>query len=234
MIVQQEISNPLPGIDKIEDVIIESTNHAFEIIGTPSNDLQYEDNNNNHIDIYLNPWHKQNIGIFASYLAVGFSMYFILTPLAFYMIDILDATPSQQSIIIGLTNLPWALKFVCGFITDSYPIYGLRRKPYLIGGWILYFVFNALLAMLVTPNIAMVALFIFLQTWAFIQADVSTDAMIVERSKIHENDVNRGTFQAQGYIIRFIGAIGGSVLGAVLYNKGSWGWGENYPLVVIN
>lgn len=66
-------------------------------------------------DTYISqtdPWAPQNIAIFASYLAVGFSIYFILTPLNFYMIDDLDATPSQQAIIIGLTNLPWALKVI--------------------------------------------------------------------------------------------------------------------------
>ena len=175
--------------------------------------------------VFLDPWHKDNIGIFASYLAVGFAIYFILTPLNFYMIDTLDATPGEQSIIIGLTNLPWALKIFCGFLTDSYPINGLRRKPYLLAGWGLYFLFNAIPAVLVTPDIAMLALFIFLQTWAFVQADVCTDAMIVERSKKYENDFTRGTLQATGYIVRFIGGIFGAVFGSVLYNKSSWGWG---------
>lgn len=118
------------------------------------------------------------------------------------------------------------MKVFCGFITDSFPIYGLRRKPYLIGGWVLYFCLNALLAMLVKPNIEALALLVFLATWAFIQADVCTDAMIVERSKMYENDSNRGTLQATGYIVRFIGGIMGACLGAILYNKDSWGWGR--------
>jgi MFS-type transporter involved in bile tolerance (Atg22 family) len=160
-------------------------------------------------------------------------MYFILTPLAFYMIDDLGATPSEQAIIIGLTYLPWALKVFCGFITDSFPIYGLRRKPYLIGGWILYFIFNALLSIMVKPSVPFLALFIFLQTWAFIQSDVCTDAMIVEKSKAYENDVTRGSLQATGYIIRFIGGIFGAIMGAILYNKDSWGWGKNTSLIHI-
>ena len=56
-----------------------------------------------------------------------------------------------------------------------------------------------------------------------------TDACIVERSKQYEHIDNRGTLQATGYIIRFFGAIFGSVLGAILYNKhdsaDSWSWG---------
>jgi hypothetical protein len=34
-----------------------------------------------------------------------------------------------------------------------------------------------------------------------------------------------GQLQASGYIIRFFGGIVGSFLGALIYNKHSWGWG---------
>jgi hypothetical protein len=35
---------------------------------------------------WLNPYSTENIGIFASYLSVGFGMYFIQTPLQYYMV----------------------------------------------------------------------------------------------------------------------------------------------------
>jgi MFS family permease len=208
-----------------ENVFKSSTANPLQASPIERFEVSEVENVSDEYCVFLDPWHRDNIGIFSSYLAVGFSMYFILTPLNFYMIDVLDATPGEQSIIIGLTNLPWALKMFCGFITDSYPIYGLRRKPYLLGGWLLYCLCNLVLAVVVKPNLAVLALFIFLQTWAFIQADVCTDAMIVERSKKYENDLNRGTLQATGYITRFIGAIFGAIMGAVLYNKDDWGWG---------
>ena len=37
-------------------------------------------------DKWLNPYALANRGIFASYLSVGFGLYFILTPLTFYMV----------------------------------------------------------------------------------------------------------------------------------------------------
>ena len=180
---------------------------------------------------WLNPYHTVNIAIFASYLSVGFGMYFLQTPLTFYMVDSLNATPGQQTVILGLMSLPWALKIFCGILTDSFPIFGYRRKSYFLIGWGLYVICNILLAIIRTPNIAQLATFIFLQTLAFVQADVCTDASIVERSKLYENTENRGTLQAIGYIIRYFGGIIGAVLGAVLYNKDSWGWG--LPISVI-
>jgi hypothetical protein len=31
-----------------------------------------------------------------------------------------------------ITSLPWTVKPLYGFITDSFPIWGMRRRPYLI------------------------------------------------------------------------------------------------------
>ena len=73
-------------------------------------------------------------------------MYFIMTPIQFYMVDTLDASAAQQSVVIGLLSLPWALKIFFGFITDSLPIYGLRRKPYFIIGWSIWTLCNIILS----------------------------------------------------------------------------------------
>ena len=178
---------------------------------------------------YLNPYHLTNIGIFASYLAVGFNMYFIQTPLNYYMVYVLNATAAQQTVVTGLLSLPWSLKIACGFLSDTLPIFGYRRKSYFILGWTTCIVCNVLLAVLVEPTLAETAALVFFETMGMVLADVCTDACIVERSKAYEHIDNRGTLQATGYIIRFFGAIVGSILGAILYNKNdsadSWSWG---------
>jgi MFS-type transporter involved in bile tolerance (Atg22 family) len=167
----------------------------------------------------INIWSKGNRGIAMSYLAVGFGLYFIMTPIQFYMVDTLDATAGQQSVVIGLLHLPWALKICFGFITDSLPIYGYRRKSYFMIGWGLYVLCNCLLATVNEPSLPILACGIFLMTSSFVQADVCTDAILVERSKTYENEETRGTLQATGYSIRFFGSIIGAALGAVLYNQ---------------
>jgi MFS family permease len=198
----------------------------------------YEDTVNvEHTDLgdayneWMDPWSPQNRGIFTSYFAVGFVIYFILTPLVYYLVNELDTSPTQQSVIMGLLELPWALKIFFGFITDTVIICGKRRKPHYVIGWGIYILCNMLLAALGHPNLEEIALLLFLGTTGFIQADVAMDAMIVERSKIHENAATRGTLQSTGYICRFAGSIIGALLGAVLYNKDSWGWG--FPISAI-
>jgi hypothetical protein len=187
----------------------------------------------------LDPYQPFNISIFASYLAVGFGLYFILTPVQFYMVDTLDAPASQQAVVTGLLQLPWALKIFCGFITDSFPIMGLRRIPYFAIGWILFVSCNLILAIIGEPSIKTLSLFLFLMQLSFVQADVCTDAMIVERSKKYESEENRGTLQAFGYITRFFGGIIGAVAGSMLYNKGTgpsnFSWGiPMWAIFVVN
>jgi BT1 family len=48
-----------------------------------------------------------------------------------------DVPPDQQNVVFTLIMLPWSFKLVYGFISDNFPIRGMRRKPYLAGGWLL-------------------------------------------------------------------------------------------------
>eukprot|EP01036_Dinobryon_divergens_P027093 gene27093-35808_t len=138
---------------------------------------------------WLEPTSMENIGIFASYLSVGFGLYFIQAPLQYYMVNDLDASPAQQSVVMGLLNLPFALKLFCGFLSDANPIYGKRRKPYFCIGWFVFIMSYVILAILQEPTIVELAIFIFSGGMGFIQADVCTDAMIVERSKKYETGI---------------------------------------------
>ena len=46
--------------------------------------------------------------------------------------DDLLLTPSEYVWVSTLPALPWALKPVFGLVSDAVPIYGQRRKPYLV------------------------------------------------------------------------------------------------------
>jgi Na+/melibiose symporter-like transporter len=45
--------------------------------------------------------------------------------------DDLKLQPYEVSRISGIIGLPWIIKPLYGFISDSFPIFGYRRKPYL-------------------------------------------------------------------------------------------------------
>lgn len=40
--------------------------------------------------------------------------------------------PLQVALFMGLANLPWTLKPLIGFISDSVPLFGYRRRSYLL------------------------------------------------------------------------------------------------------
>jgi MFS family permease len=66
-----------------------------------------------------------------------------------------------------------------------------------------------------------------------IMADVMADALVVERSKF-EPEERRGQQQASCYAIRFAGSMVGSVLGALVYNKSTWGFGMSFQAVCMS
>ena len=53
-----------------------------------------------------------------------------------YPLD-LGATEAQQTTMSILSILPASLKIIFGFLSDNFPIFGYRRKPYMILDWIL-------------------------------------------------------------------------------------------------
>jgi hypothetical protein len=51
-----------------------------------------------------------------------------------YPLD-LYATEAQQGTLAFIVFLPATIKILFGFLSDNYPIFGYRRKPYMLLGW---------------------------------------------------------------------------------------------------
>ena len=85
-------------------------------------------------DIYR----KENLAIIMAYFSVGLVSSFLATPMNIYLVNVLNAEPQMQNTIGILQTLPWSLKLVFGFLSDTVPIFGLHRKPYLAIGAMLY------------------------------------------------------------------------------------------------
>lgn len=173
---------------------------------------------------FLNPFVIQNLGITLSFVDVGVAMYLLQTPVAYYLIYNLNASSRQYSSYSTLVNLPWSLKFIGGIITDGFPILGYRRKSWLAIGWLLFMFICLYLLLIGEPGIYMTTIMMFIATCSYLLSDVCSDTLCVERAKF-ETEAERGTLQTSGYTSRAFGSVIGSILGAVLYNKSSWGWG---------
>jgi len=161
-----------------------------------------------------------NIGIIISYFAIGIVTRLIITPVDYYLIDHLDCSAADYSVYKTLHRLPWSLKVICGIISDSIPIAGYRRKPWLVIGWTFFIVFNLWLVKIGDPSINQTIILVFLLTCFLVLADVCTDTLCVERAQF-EPEAVRGNFQNVGFIYRSFGRIIGAVLGAFLYDNGT-------------
>lgn len=182
--------------------------------------------------IYLDIYRYENIGILVSYFLVGFAMYFAATPLHFYLISTQNASSAQIGALISVQSLPWSMKIFYGLLSDSVPIFRYRRKPYVFLGWLSYALINFILSMLSKPGVRTCIIGAFFLSSSLLLADVATDALSVERSKL-ESDTRKGSLQTTGYTCRAMGMVFGALLGSVLYNKDAWGWGLTIAQVLL-
>jgi len=111
----------------------------------------------------------------------------------------------------ALMTIPWFLKILYGVISDTFPIFGMRRKPYLI----LYSVL---------ASVGWFALAIVPQSWGFLLAavivaqlgfaatDVITDGIVVE----HSTKETTQTYQSIAWGARSVGALITGIVGGYL------------------
>lgn len=169
---------------------------------------------------YVDEYSSMNSGIFASYFAIGILSRVNQTPLQYYLIQHLHASSAEYSAYVTLHRLPWSMKLIFGMLSDGIPILSYRRKSWLSIGWFFYSLTAFILSSLGSPGIDTTVFMVFLITCALVLADVCTDTLCVERSKL-EPESKRGSFQTIGFIYRGFGRIIGAVLGTYLYDNGT-------------
>lgn len=89
---------------------------------------------------------KENIGLLVNYLCVGLvygSFPKTVYPFLGYYLNMDGYQMSAASVLV---SLPWSFKVFIGMVSDSFPIRGYRRKPYIIFGWTMCLVFLIIMA----------------------------------------------------------------------------------------
>jgi len=114
--------------------------------------------------------------------------------ISFFLKDELGLSPAEVSALVGVAALPWMVKPLFGFISDGLPIFGYRRRPYLIlsgllgaASWI------ALATVVHTAWAATIAIALGSLSVAF--SDVIVDSLVVERARV-ESMSNAGSLQS--------------------------------------
>ncbi|KAL0434031.1 UNVERIFIED_CONTAM: Folate-biopterin transporter 1, chloroplastic [Sesamum latifolium] len=101
---------------------------------------------------------------------------------SFYLKDDLHLDPAETAVISGISSLPWLVKPLYGFISDSFPLFGYRRRSYLVLSGLLGAISWSLMATFVDSKYG-AAFCILLGSLSVAVSDVVVDSMVVERAR---------------------------------------------------
>ena len=100
----------------------------------------------------------------------------------YYLKDVLELEPAQAQAFKSLIHLPWNIKPIYGLISDTVPVRGFHRGPYIIIAGALGALAWLLLAFL-PPTFNLSALLFLLANYSIASPDVIIDAAVTERSQ---------------------------------------------------
>ena len=135
----------------------------------------------------------------------------IAQPLNYFLKEVHGWTPVQVTAYLTLFNLPWVIKPVYGLISDFVPLFGYRRKSYLVLVSVAATAGYLWAARITEPGELVFALM--LTAYAMAISSTLCGAVLVENGqRLHES----GTFVNQQWLWFNIAAIAASITGGQL------------------
>jgi folate/biopterin transporter len=113
---------------------------------------------------------------------------------SFFLKDELLLSPVQMSAIIGIGSIPWMIKPLYGFISDSLPLFGYHRKSYIVLSGILGCIAWVCLGTVVHTT-STATIMILLSALSIAISDVIVDSIVVERAR-SESEAKIGSLQS--------------------------------------
>ncbi|OQR82470.1 Folate-Biopterin Transporter (FBT) Family [Achlya hypogyna] len=184
------------------------------------------------------------LGLLAQYVGIGL-LYGALPNLLYpYFTGYFHLRGHQYNSAKTLVNLGWSLKVFVGVLSDCVPLFGYRRKSYMVLGWSATLACMVALAVMdmgppfdvgasdaanqdVIERGGIVAILFGIATIAYVIADVPADALVVQVAQ-REPMATRGRMQSLIYMIRTIAAaVAAAVVGFGLNSRhfaGSYDW----------
>jgi MFS family permease len=103
--------------------------------------------------------------------------------ITFFLKDTLDLSAAQTATFFSFTIIPWLIKPVYGLISDFVPLFGQRRKSYLLLSSGMAAAMGLTLSMMGTYTYWHLAIFFTLMGLGLAFTDVLTDALMVENGQ---------------------------------------------------
>ncbi|MDJ1183400.1 folate/biopterin family MFS transporter [Roseofilum casamattae] len=154
--------------------------------------------------------------------------------ISFFLKDDLGLSPAQVAALMGVAVFPWIVKPLWGFISDGLPIFGYRRRPYLIISGLMGTIAWGLLAT-IADTVWETTIAIALTSLSIAISDVIVDSLVVERAR-NESTAQVGALQSLSWTSSSLGGLltaylSGSLL-QVLSPQQVFGITAIFPLLV--
>lgn len=124
---------------------------------------------------------------------------------SFFLKDELHLSPAQVAALGGVAALPWVIKPVFGFLSDGFPLFRYRRRPYLILSGVLgmaaWFSLATVVHSAATATAAMLA-----ASLSVAISDVIADSVVVERVR-HQTNSEAGSLQSLSWGASALGGL---------------------------
>ncbi len=124
---------------------------------------------------------------------------------SFFLKDELHLSPAQVGALLGVAALPWVVKPLFGFLSDGLPLFGYRRRSYLVLSGILGTLAWVALATLV-QDAWTATLAILLSSISIAISDVIADSIVVERVR-GESMAQSGSLQSLTWAVSALGGL---------------------------
>jgi MFS family permease len=135
----------------------------------------------------------------------------ISQPLTYYLKQVHDWTPVQVTAFFTVFNLPWIIKPLYGMVSDFVPLFGYRRKSYLILANVAAIVGYFWVTRLVTPTD--IAFALMLTAYAMAISSTLCGAVLVENGQRMSESA---TFVNQQWLWYNIAAMSAAIVGGQL------------------
>lgn len=126
-----------------------------------------------------------------------------------------DLDPGRVQAIQAFTFLPWSLKIFYGLVSDNLPIFGSRRKSYLIIGALLQFFTMIMLGLNHSKTETLACWMLFLSNLSIAFSDVIVDSLMVMQARKFPNggaeELNSFSWTCMSFG-GFFGAIAAAIL----------------------
>jgi MFS family permease len=149
-----------------------------------------------------NMWSLNYIGLYSQYAAVGL-LYGSTGALLPFCVYVYDGPSNVCANAKNIVTFAWNIKIFFAILTDTYRPFGMRRKPWMIAGWV-----GVLLLLLVlTATAHEMSISAWLVTLMLVQgfailSDVPADGYSVEIASL-EKEHEKGQILATGQRVRF-------------------------------